>query len=161
MRNSPFSLISVDPGVKYLAWAFWSPSQTLLRCVWHSMPTLDSPWPFEAGRHAIICEGQAHYRGLSNAEAVLGLARMTGAVVSRAVPGEGRIVLPQVWKRQLSRNATHDLVLSLMDEGDRETHALGTYDLNLSQKRDVTAAIGIGMWHFGRLKVEAGTRTRT
>lgn len=163
LDTGPDLLVTFDPGVTYFAYAMWDIAQgTLVACDWVSMPALDAPWPiwFKPGKYAVICEGQAMYKGLRNAEAVLGLARMTGAIVSRAYPGQGAVVLPHAWKAQIRRSAIHNLVLKQMDENERDIYAHVAANLPLDKKRDITAAIGIGKWKFGTLKIIAGTRTR-
>lgn len=135
------SLVSVDPGVDYYAWAQWDGFNHLVQV---GRPTIETRicWPC-----SIAIEWPQVYKySKARPKDVEALIFSAGRVADRA---QGTIYKyrPAEWKGQQSKAAHHKKIRAAL----HPTELVLLNGLTKGELHDIMDAIGIGLYHLGRL----------
>ena len=88
------------------------------------------------------------YRGSPvNPNYLLGLSGAAMAIASRLEPEAVSAILPRVWKGRLDADKMTKVIDAAITAGERIT----IHECPKSLRHNVLDAIGIGLWHFGRI----------
>lgn len=161
--------LSADPGASYFGWAKgdWA-SKELLDCGLHWNPDLHTwpPW-FRQGAFHVIVETQLPTKNdrMLRRDA-LALSRMVGALETRGASSE-RVEVAQ-WKRSVPKVTSHKAILLCLKPHELEIYQrvcnnysgqnkdgqiLTDEELDLDSRYDISHAIGLLMYRFGRFVI--------
>lgn len=141
-----YTLITVDPGVKYAAWAGWNKAQQLIATGLGPHEDLpEAPW--------YVIERPRFRRTGRQAEArtkdVEDLLMATKGLEIRCTDRPGcqgvRLATPEQWKGQRPKAADHANTLGLLTEAE-----ISVIPAQKGQRKHVLDAVGIGLWYLDR-----------
>lgn len=153
-------LVSIDPNVKRMALAVWEDGE-LVKTYYLRSDLKGAPHTYElllempgalGWVDQIAIESQQIYArdGLKKAGSLIKLAQYAGAAVG-ALFCEGCEVtyyLPRVWKGQVPK----DVMLPRIQEKLTALELTKVVDLSKTYEHDIWDAVGIGLYHLGRMK---------
>lgn len=154
--------LSVDPGLDCTGWAFWDDTK-LLRCgISRRGSKAQGPniWREHAVNLSLLPEvdcvvtefPRVYPRSPINPAGLMQLAAVAGAIIGRLDPVLGFAYLPADWKGKRKKEDTTPQILKALDEIERNVVALAEGPASLLH--NMMDAIGIGLWHQGRIKWE-------
>ncbi len=134
-------MISIDPGVHACGWAEWSAS--LLICAGLGTPNLLG--------HATVVVERPQVDGRTRKiklQDVLDLSYAAGAA-----GGAGAVkVFPRDWKGNVPKKVMARRIDRSLDPAERRVLAACLVDVPKDLQHNVWDAVGIGLWHLGRLR---------
>jgi len=134
-------MISIDPGVKYYACAYWD-EQALVAL---RMAPIDEP--IEPGEHELVLEKPQVYRHAKARNSDL----VDLAVSAGRIAGQGRAgvhwYLPRVWKGQLPKVVHQARIAATLTAHEQ----IVLYGWKKGELKHLLDAIGLGLYHLGRL----------
>lgn len=142
------SLIAIDPGASYFAWA-WFGADGLLRKCGHDSTILKLD--HLTGRADVAVERMRDRpRSPVRKNDILDVATTSGLVAGFLDPVDLRFVTPKEWKGDRPKRVDHPVTFDLLTAEERAAYSKGIRGLTKRQRLDVMDAIGIGMWALGR-----------
>ncbi len=137
-------MISVDPGVHGSGVAFWFAGR--LSAVRYYKPSEIS------SVLSVVIECPQIYPGVKskgNPNDLIKLAFEAGRIIGLFNPVELRVIKPRDWKGTIKKEAMLKRILSKLTE--EELAIVKAANIPKAVEHNVLDAIGIGLWHLGRL----------
>lgn len=141
-------LISIDPGVKYYAWATWVSG----RLTNAGADILADDFQRCAVVDTLVVEKPQVYQTRSAkgpASDLIDLAISVGRIIVTHPHDQLLTPLPREWKGQIPKAVHHTRIAMALTEAEKKI-VLDACDKNKSRTKDIMDAVGLGLWALGR-----------
>lgn len=138
--------VSIDPSTKTPGLAFWRDNSLVYAESMTAVNIIDLRSFVPASK--VVIEVPQVYRTTPNPKSLIDLTFAAGYLAATFGPGQVVKVLPREWKGQVPKDVMIERIKSKLTEQEMKMVSLPK---NKKHAKDVWDAVGIGLFHGGRL----------